>query len=66
MDCWLCRKEMTIYTSRGQLWCASCNIIYVDGTRIHIMGVNVPYVLYQGVRWRMEDWERMMKLKAFW
>jgi len=66
VNCWLCKGEMTAYISRGQVWCCHCDIIYTDGTDIHIFGIGVPYVLFKGQRYLMDVWNRMLKLKAFW
>jgi hypothetical protein len=53
---------MTLYSSMGQVWCHICDIIYTDGIKIHTF----PYVLYQGKRYTIDIWERMLELKAFW
>jgi hypothetical protein len=66
MNCWLCNKEMTTYTSQGQVWCSYCNLIYTNGIYIHTLGVNVPHVLFEFKRYTIDVWERMVKLKAFW
>lgn len=66
MKCWLCDKDMTVYTNQGQVWCGYCNLIYTDGVYIHTFGVNVPYIIYDNRRWTLDVWERMLKLKAFW
>ncbi len=66
MNCWLCNRLMTTYTSAGQVWCCNCGIVYTDGSLIHTFGIDVPYILFEGKRYLMKEWYHMLKLKSFW
>lgn len=74
MNCWLCDEEMTTYTT-DQIWCRKCDVIYTFGNTTGVIygfdtlvanAMNIPYVLFKNKRYHMQEWEHMLKLKAFW
>ena len=66
MNCWLCDKEMG-YLDDGITYCYSCHIVYSDGSYYYSLGKGVPYIISADLkRYTMDEWDKYLKLKAFW
>jgi hypothetical protein len=65
-DCVLCGEVMTVNIQAGQIYCLGCELYCQDGHHLSELGENIPYVYFKGQRYRMEEWQKYLNLKAFW
>ena len=65
-DCWLCGRRMHSAKVYGQISCYFCQAYYSDGTYWKRFGENIPYITFKDKNYSMTEWERFLKLKAFW